>query len=369
MKRSLIYLYTALLVWASGCQRQEIESPDLFLAYIPISIDWSESNMPDGYVANVTSYFYPKSGGSPYKQISGDIGLVVMELPIGEYSVLIINDVVGNVGGVEYSDENSFSDFRVEAIESGDSSGIYYTPDDDDNLITEHDRVSSWSLDSFEVTIDMVEYTRSDEFSRVLAEVRSGVSLSSALLGTRSSEGSDVVTTKALETFLNIQPQPVTSVVNLNIKINNIDNAQKIQGVFKGTASGVYLSSREESTHKGGTNVYPFTVTSVTTESTRSDDTSTTGYASYSLNTMGRSVDVDSGDESYELQLDVILNTGVLKSYVIDVTDDMLNSETTVNGELEVNITDDDEAIDLPVATEEGFGVSGWESTENLILR
>lgn len=374
----------ALVASWSSCQRQELEDKSLLLAYIPISMDWSESLMPDGYMANVSIVFYPIDGGTPTVCISDDLEFKVVSLPLGEYSVLVHNDIESNIGGVSFSDYNSFNDANIQVSNQSSTGILYYYPSDNEQVSTIHDRAASWSLDYFNVNTEMITYTRSTEFSAIIAQakastyMRNASRLASKSTGeeSRSDDGEDddwnfyddstapSDITRMLELVEDIVPQPLTAPLSIEIQVENLNNATSVEGVLRGTAHGKTLSGGSSFKSSDNDNLYCWTFEDFSYD----DDTYINGRIYYDLNTMGRTY--ESG-ESYELELFFALQSGEVMTITRDITDEIVDAidiTGSVTAEIEIKLDLDDTKVTLPDALDAGFGVSGWGESEVVYL-
>ncbi len=378
MSRLTRYLLVLLLTLAlQSCQRQELEDPYQYLAYIPISMDWSNSLLDLDEVGNVSIYFYPSGGGEPIVKTSGDLYYKLVELPVGSYRVLIFNDLINNIKGVEFNNHTSYDDFRVNFIEDTTTTPTYYQMEEQDALATEHSRVAAWYLDELVVDATMVEYTRSEEFEEYIAQVRSKSESKSAAVTKEGSSSSDdeeplvlptsksaeitKSATKALEDLSNVVPDPETTILSVKVRVENLNNAQYIETTIKGTAAGTYLGSDAAHTVDEQTLVYDMVVTN-----REYDDPSygVDGYVNFSLNTFGRVDD----DEEYTIYFYVVLQNGELLEFERDVTEQFITSE---GGTIEINLGDEDDTemgIELPEYSEAGFDVSGWDDSVDVYL-
>ncbi len=386
----LLYRVCLTALLATSCIRQELEERNLSLAYIPVSMDWSSSLMPDGYMANVSIGFYPTDGSTPTIVISDDLEFKVVELPVGEYSVMIHNDIVGNVGGLSFPDYDSYDSASVHIIEQESSGIIYYYPTDSEHVATLHDRAASWSLDYFEVTDEMVSYTRTEEFSEVITLARSSTysrnasrTASKAAGDTDTdqsgesskSSGSDDWSfydddpatrsiTRSLEELADVVPQPLTLPLAITIVVENLNNATYIEGVLRGTAHGMTIAGGESFTSSDSDNLYCWTFSDFSYD----DSTYINGSIHYSLNTMGRTYEEA---EEYTMELIFALQSGEVTTFSRDITQAILDAvdiSGSIDTEIEITLDLDDELISLPEALEAGFGVSDWGESEDIYI-
>ncbi len=347
----------AALISLASCHRQELEDPARYLAHLPITIDWSESLISEDYILNTSIYCFAEGSSKPYIYVSGDINFATVQLPVGVYSILIINDTVDDVKGVEFKDDNIYNDFSANIVIDNDAEQTFYKKEADVEMIASQGRVAAWRYEGFEVTAEMIEYTRTEEFEKYLKESKSK---SKSRGESGSTSGS--FDAEFIEILSSVKPQPVTSRCNITLQVENLNNAMYIEGVLTGTADGAILSTNERIPSSTHTNAYRFYF-----EDRTYDDTSdpVDGIATHELNTFGKQPNGE-----YELQLNVILSTGELVTIVRDVTT-MVNSSEGLDIDICLdNETEglDDSEIVLPEGTASGFGVGDWGEGENVEL-
>ncbi|MFI3314131.1 MAG: DUF5119 domain-containing protein [Rikenellaceae bacterium] len=321
------YTIGVLLLWAIGsCKRQTLEHFHYSEAEVPITIDWSQSQLPDNYVENISIYFYSKEGGLPYITITGQIDSTAVTLPVGYYSVIIFNDAIGNIGGTNFNDDDYYSLFSANTIADTLSSDSYYELQDGDMIIEEHHKMAVWQIDEFAVTTDA-------PMCSCIAEGYDDESLYST----------------ATQPLLNIQPMPITATNTINVRVINLINASSIEGALIGSASGAYLATNSRISTLEGSNVYLFDFTSRTYD-TDSED----GIISAEVITFGKQ---PTSDASYQLELNIILASGVLASFEYDVTEQVINSDEL---NIVIDLTDQENQVELPELATSSFGVDDW---------
>ncbi|MFI3322780.1 MAG: DUF5119 domain-containing protein [Rikenellaceae bacterium] len=363
MIKLLIYIFLTSIVL--GCKRQPLEEPYQYLAYIPISIDWSKSDLLSDNIYNVSVVFYSKDGDEPIEIISGDENFLVAQLPVGQYSTLIYNETVNDIGGVIFENSDSYDGISAKLIKdiSAGSSYIYYAPTDSDNFAFSHEQIATWSLDDFEVTEQMVKYTRTDEFADYIEEVRSRSKAAVDDESTKNSEYSSVIDesseltksiTKTLENFSFVEPLPATAINTVTLEVVNLSSVMSIEAVLKGSATGAMLSTRQTIHSDSLVNVYnvEFSSTSYDESSSNKDGSTTGQFITFGKQTNGK----------YELYLSIVVSSGELFSYSYDVTDQV---EASDDHNISIIIKD----ITLPEGSDTGFGVGDWEDSEDLFLQ
>ncbi|MFI3281783.1 MAG: DUF5119 domain-containing protein [Rikenellaceae bacterium] len=374
--RYIVALFAITTTFA--CVRQELEDPYQYLAHIPIGIDWSESLLDMDQVGNVSIYFYPKDGSARIEKLSDDLYYNLVELPIGEYSVLIFNDLINNVSGVSFNNASTCDQFSVNLMQTDPSTPTFYDLATGEVLAGAHSRMASWYLDEFIVDDSMVEYTRSTDFDEYIATVRSKSSKSNQS-DSKGDEGDDEAqggessksdesdsksddetksTSKAIEEISNVVPQPVTSIVNVTVRVENLNNTQTFETLLRGTANGSLLAANTNIAVEGQTHLYH---TIVANRSYDDPDNGIDGTVTFSHNTFGR----EPTDESYSITFEILLQSGKLCEFERDVTDQVVSQDGKI---IEIDLTGDDELITLPEYSEAGFNVGDWDNDVQVYL-
>ncbi|MFI3266421.1 MAG: DUF5119 domain-containing protein [Rikenellaceae bacterium] len=323
-----------MLYSITSCKRQELEEPQSYDAVIPITVDWSSSGISEQSITNLSVYIYPKDGSTPYIKISSNIDSTSVTLPVGEYSVLVFNDAIGNLEGINFKQSDEYSLFTAGAIEDTATDDIYYSLGDSQMLVYSHEPLAAWRMDDFVVSSDMVY----NPCCNLSANCTLGVS--------------------TIEELMDISPTPVTATTTVTLSIDNLDNAMTIQGVITGFAAGAYLSTNER-TSSTLTNVYSFTF-----QTRDYDDSSeaTDGTTEVSFYCFGKNLE---SNTTYELTLDIILNSGERVSVTKDITSQVEQSD---DYNIVVDLTQESDVISLPENAGTGFGVESWGDSEHVEL-
>lgn len=286
---------------------------------VRVSVDWSESYIEKSDIYNISIYGYPQGGESPYMRVSGDIESTYIYLPEGDYSLLLFNDVVDDIAGVKFSNSDSYDDFCAKVIEQTDTSSLYYQVADDELLATTQEQLATWCLGELEVVHDMVHCTYCDE-------------------------------SKLYAIDFDAVPTPITTECLFTLRIENLSNAQIIQGVVRGFAAGAYLASGERISSLDRTIIYSMDFTTRLYD----DADSTDGVVESQITTFGKVADLN---KSYELVLDIILNNGELVTFTRDITEQVLEQD---NLKIIISLESDENMISLPASDGIGFGVDAW---------
>ncbi len=326
MKRIFNFLICLTLI--SSCKQELCKwSSQSDTSAIQLYVDWSESNIDQTEINNLSIYAYPEDGGSPYLRVSGDIDTAYINLPAAEYSLLVFNDIAGDIAGLNFRDNNSYSEYYAEIIEESDSSDIYYDILDGEILASDHGQLAAWRLTEFEVTSNMVSCIYCGE-------------------------------THSEEIELDVAPTPITTQCTFKVRVKNLNNAQLIQGVVKGFAAGAYLASGERVSTPNSTIIYSFNFTSATYD----DDELVDGVVEAKITTFGKEPDEN---QIYELEIDVILNSGELVKFTRDITEQVKEQD---NLKILISLELDENMIVLPEGNGIGFGVEAWGDRESIML-
>ncbi|MFI3289041.1 MAG: DUF5119 domain-containing protein [Rikenellaceae bacterium] len=327
MKRIFTFLICLTLI--SSCKQELCKwSSQSDTSAIQLFVDWSESNIDQADINNLSIYSYPEGGGSPYLKVSGNIDTAYINLPAAEYSLLIFNDIAGDIAGLNFRDDSSYNEFYAEIIEESDSSGIYYDILDGEILATDHGQLAVWRVTEFEVTSNMVSCIYCGE-------------------------------THSEEVEIDVAPTPITTQCIFTVRVKNLNNAQIIQGVVKGFAAGAYLASEERLSTPNNTIIYSFNFTSATYD----DEDFIDGVIESEITTFGKEPDEN---QTYELELDVILNSGELVTFTRDITEQVKEQS---NLKILISLESDENMIVLPEGNGTGFGVEAWGDREVITLR
>ncbi|MFR9580456.1 MAG: DUF5119 domain-containing protein [Rikenellaceae bacterium] len=330
MKRGVLIILMALCL---GCKRRDLSDTicQRSLALIPVEIDWSQSSITptqtdDGsgnYIHKVTLRFFPKDGSAAFdKYLEKDIYQGDIEVPIGEYSVVAFNEAIYDTywhGVVSFVDTESYSLFAAELAE------------DETGVASEALKLASWSLDDYEVTQAMVNYTQ----------------------GYASYSTLTTYETQMLEAFTPLVPQPLTCYTSVSASITNLASVYQVTVNASGLAKRVFMASGDND-HTSTTHYLELT------SRTWNDDDETHGVITSKLLTFSHNT---SDESSYQLEFDVILVDGSRHTpdepLIFDVSHQIsryASDDIELSAEFEVPLT------------EGGIGVDDWEDEEYIIL-
>ena len=157
MKKSTILWFVLLSgLLMSACHRQQLEEWYYLKASIPISVDWTVCGVDP---QNVSVLFFNEKDGTIalqhfYENNTHSIQSFV-EVPEGVYTVLLFNELPGQISNVNIEERDNFS--TITAI--GKNATSVSLPISGDVYLREPGELVSIIVEHFEVTSDMVYYT------------------------------------------------------------------------------------------------------------------------------------------------------------------------------------------------------------------
>ena len=293
--------------------------------------------------------------------------------------------MIGNTKGIDAIDDKVFGDYRM-MIQSEDAGqyDMFYTPAADARMIKESEAIGAWSYKEFEVTREMIEYTRTRSFEELVEEMRSR-SKSSTTKGDSKSIASYITKgyeesldklplatrsiTKSLSDLSNIKPQPRTVNYKLSIEIENMNNIQTtgFEGVIDGFIDGARMFDGEKIVaSKPNYTIIPYKTNNISP--TYKDGSTTDGTIYYAFTNFGHLQSV--AGAKYTLTLNIILHNGEKRTFTIDITEQIENYiiGTTIHIRIGDSFNNDTETIVLPESADGGFGVGDWGDAEDVPL-
>lgn len=338
-KIHIILFFAEVVILFTSCERRSLEDEFFETALIPVKIDWSKSGIPvsetngSGFVNRVSIRFFPTDGSPAFDRylnkniIEGEIAV-----PVGEYSVIIFNESIEDIywdDAIMFSDINSYKNFSATIKFANSENYPFYSSTTDEKLIVEPLLLSSWSLDTFKVTEEMVLLTRGGSTTALSSE-----------------------SNKMINALTNVVMRHLTYNVTVKAKIKNLVSAQLIQGALRGFAGKVYLASAL-------TEQVPVTYVFKLNNRKWDNDTKTNGTVSKSFLSFGRLPQ----SEEYWLNMDVIFVTGEKynKPLLFDITNKVMDqSRRNINIDVDID-------FELPFV-EGGIDVGDWDD-EEIVLK
>jgi hypothetical protein len=271
---------------------------------------------------------FPENGGTPLEyRLEGNLTHKEIKVPVGTYSVVAFNETTDpdDWKGITFTGKDSYNDFA--AVSKPIASRGFYTRSDGLNLIENPDVLAAWSLDSFEVTEEMITTTR-------------------------ATDGSQTV----VSDLTNIIPTPRTERMRIAARVGNLSSAMQATGVLDDMASGVYLVSGEKLPATGD---FAFILNERVYDSDGDDGTTTSVF-----NIFGRRADPSVHTDMY---IDFLLNDGTLfPRQTFDAEPMMVHVPTGIQPVTSIDVglsdTAPDHLIILPeMDVESGVVVDDWD--------
>ncbi len=241
-----------------SCEYQPIYERDTpyEVARIPVKINWAHSGFEvdsKGFskqssttIHRVSLRFFPKNGDPCFERYIGDGHSLIdgmIDVPIGEYSVIVMNESISDTywegtqsGGAQslfFENTDNYLNFAAYVkTQSSSPAGYYWDESYDNNLfINSPLRLATWSLDDFEVTEEMVNYTQSKSDPE---DVLSSLSKSEAdmyLALTRDYEGDED----------GIDMRKLTYDIEIKLQVKNLTSVAEVKGGMLGFTNKVNM--------------------------------------------------------------------------------------------------------------------------------
>lgn len=208
-KVKYIAVILAAVVLAFGCHRRPLDLTMSDGAAITVIVHWDNTGLrPNG----MTVSFYPKGGGNPITTLSNS-DTVAVNIPAGEYNLLVFNETVSDFTNLLFADISSFDGIYAY---TDTYSNKYY-----DDIRTTPEKLASYARE-FIVSDDMVRYT---------------------LYYRRGTVPPVDVHASAEDLVIHVWPKLITCVINTRLHATHIDKAASAGGYLGHFAAGVYLAS------------------------------------------------------------------------------------------------------------------------------
>ena len=182
------YLLVSSLILCFSCEYQTIYEkgptpPSFVEAIIPVKVNWANSGFTvdnkgeskqSGSVdiLKTTFRFFPKNGDEPFERHIGDGGSISegkITVPVGKYSVIVMNDEITDIrwegsesGGyksLSFEDITKYEDFSAYINYTETCPDYFHWEDDSYRFMGLPMRISTWSIDDFEVTENMLYHS------------------------------------------------------------------------------------------------------------------------------------------------------------------------------------------------------------------
>ena len=169
-----LLLLAAAALSAAGCQWRDLDYEFIDTAQITIIYDWSESGLatkaqptsivPGDIINGRTAAFYPMDGGAPVVKLSHS-DTVKVNLLVGKYKAVFFNETFEDFDNIRFENINSFEELAAIAKED-----VVATSRAGGAIARQPDILAVDMMVPFEVTEDMVRYTRSLETRKTKAQ-------------------------------------------------------------------------------------------------------------------------------------------------------------------------------------------------------
>lgn len=221
---TMLRIFTMLLcVWVLvGCERRPLEDEMGSLASVPFTFDWSKSGLDESEMHRASICFFPHDGSASFAwHMQGDLTKASVPLSVGKYSIIVFNETTDEWDWerIAFEGKEKYETFHVYAVK--DNFKGLYTRADESDIRKTPEALASWSLDEFEVTPDMIAYTR----------------------GTKSRSINQDVVGKSLESVSGITPKPLTLSVHVTAYVHNLKSAVRCSAALSGATGKVSLAT------------------------------------------------------------------------------------------------------------------------------
>ncbi len=301
-----------------GCSGSAAETMEVF-----VSVDWSLSgfDLDEDYVHRVAFRFFPTDGSAVFERyLEDDVTSGVIEVPVGEYSVVVYNESIYDTYWQEsiiFEDVDSFDLFAAEIVERPSDAFDFYTPAEEEILSMQALQLASGSVEEFVVSEEM-----------------------------SSSNALNPISLRRL-----------TCPTTIEVDVENLSSAYSVHVSLTGLSQRVFMAS-------GDTDNVTITHIDELTERSWHDSTQQHGIISESLLTFS----TPPTDTLHILTLGVILIDGSKheseEDLIYDVTDQILGVDT--------RYADDDLGANVALSLPEVSGdveVEEWADNEIVIIK
>ena len=327
-----------MLLIIGSCKRQDFGSGCYVSARIFVDVNWDDSGInpsvkSEDYseVHRVSLRFFPKDGSAPFEHyLESSVYSGYIEVPVGEYSIMAMNESVTDVYWSDrllFTDINDFNKIAATVAPVDPSLYRYYAPTSGELFVQDAHKLASWSIDDFSVTPSMVNRSRLDS------------------IGTTQE---DIV--------IHVKMRRLTYDARVLVTVKKLKSAHTIQGAMRGFSQKVYLSSAE-------TAAIPSTKFFKLREFMFDADSVSDGIAETSFQTFGK-LPVGSTPD-YSMMLDVVLIDGSTYTPPYPFEYDLTEDVEIQDGFL-INIA---ASIELPHRDgDEHIAVGDWDDEEHIDL-
>ncbi len=152
----LNYILLLLAGFFTSCEFDHLHYETSLLALVRIDVDWSKTELsPNG----VSAFVYNSDGKLYKKELSSNPKVLFLKLPAGDFTVVLHNDDISEIGGVEYNGMSKFTSSSIYASKnSSEPSFEVENQDIETQFVNEPEDVASYTLRGVKVSAADVKY-------------------------------------------------------------------------------------------------------------------------------------------------------------------------------------------------------------------
>ncbi len=288
MNRIFRYIMLAVvgLLGFISCDFDHLHYETNLAVLVRIDVDWEYSQAaPNG----VSAYVYDSNGDFYTEELSSNPDTIYLKLPAGSYSVVLHNNSISEIGGVELKNMSSLETAAIYATCRSDEPS-FDVVGDDMLFVDEPDDVISCTLRDIEISASDIEY---HYYKPNISDYE-----------------------QECNHIFSATPEHI---VHMSRIIAHVDGLEYASGtptaILRGMSGGYYFGL--ETTTEGDV-MEEFKVnTRVTKTDSEDDDTIYVDYNTFGMH------ETDPEDQHYYLDIRFTLIDGSYKDYHIDITDDI----------------------------------------------
>ncbi len=280
----LRYILICFVALFSSCEFDHLHYETSLLALVRIDIDWSETELdPNG----VSTFVYDSSGKLCKSMLSSDPDVVFLKLPAGKYTVVLHNNDISELNGLERLGMTKLSTSSIRAT-TRTGTTKFEVDEEPFRFVNEPKDVASYTLRNIEILQSDIQYhyykpDLSDYEQEVTCEYKA-------------------------------TPRQIVHNERVIIHIEGLDNAKGAPTAILRGMSGGYSFDREITTDEDVMEEFKVNARITKTDGTRGEII----YGDY--NTFGMHQN-NPGSQKYLLDVRFNLIDGTHKDYHVDVTD------------------------------------------------
>ncbi len=282
---------TILILWAvmllSSCHYQPILERDYKheTALIPVKINWSrsgfdidasgKSKQSNSSVHRATVRFFPKDGSESFERyLEGNVFEGEIEVPIGSYSIIIMNEShtdpywngssSGGYESIVFENVDSYENFSASVkLHDNNPTGYFFEEYVASNykFMFRPLQLASWNIDHFEVTEELVEYTRALQASKYgKGKSDSGEDIDEMPQFSRAfDEKMYYALTRDDENDTDgVDMRKLTRDVEITLRVKNLTSISKITGAIDGFVNKVSMRTGDGFKEPAGQNMLQY---------------------------------------------------------------------------------------------------------------